>query len=33
MTHLRGGVSIPITVSQDKITYNINGVLKTVPDS
>lgn len=33
MTHIQSGTVFPITVHNDKITFVLNGVTKTIPNS
>jgi hypothetical protein len=33
MTHIQSGTAFPITIHNDKITFILNGVVKSIPDS
>ena len=33
MTHIQSGNQFPIEIHQNRITVNLNGVEKTIPDS
>jgi hypothetical protein len=33
MTHLQSGLSLPINIYNDKITFMLNGIERKIPDS